>query len=89
MIDGAELDELKSRIIKLLGVRDAVLCSSGSYALELALRWCAVKPGDEVVIPAFCCSAVIPPILAVGARPVLAEVGVAITLTPFRVSDRP
>lgn len=81
VIEGAELDELRSRIIRTLGVRDAVLCSSGSYALELALRWCDVKFGDEVVIPAFCCSAVIPPILAVGARPVLADVGCDLNLT--------
>ncbi len=58
-----------------LGIVDVVLCSSGSFALELALRACGVGQGDEVVVPTFCCTTVIPPILAVGARPMLADVG--------------
>ena len=36
---------------------------------------------DEVVIPTFCCSAVVPPIVAVGALPVLADVGPELNLT--------
>jgi dTDP-4-amino-4,6-dideoxygalactose transaminase len=50
-------------------------------ALELALRSCGVGPGDEVIIPAFCCTAVVPPILALGAFPVLADVGAELNLT--------
>jgi dTDP-4-amino-4,6-dideoxygalactose transaminase len=49
--------------------------------LELALRSCGVGPGDEVIIPAFCCSAVVPPIQALGAVPVLADVGTELNLT--------
>jgi dTDP-4-amino-4,6-dideoxygalactose transaminase len=75
IVDGPDLARLKSQIIETLGVVDAVLCGSGSLALELALRACEVGKGDEVVIPTFCCSAVVPPILAVGATPVLADVG--------------
>ncbi|MGH7828739.1 MAG: DegT/DnrJ/EryC1/StrS family aminotransferase, partial [Candidatus Binatia bacterium] len=59
----------------------AVLCGSGSLALEIALRACGVRRGDEVVIPTFCCTAVIPPILAVGAIPVLADVGEELNVT--------
>jgi dTDP-4-amino-4,6-dideoxygalactose transaminase len=50
-------------------------------ALELALRSCGVQHGDEVVIPTFCCSAVVSPIVAVGAIPVLADVGQDLNLT--------
>src|SRR5688572_2824704 len=67
VIDGAELHALKTLLIKQLGVADAVLCGSGSLALEIALRACGVRPADEVVIPTFCCSAVVLPVLAVGA----------------------
>ena len=81
VVEGIDLDDLRSRIVETLGVRDAILCSSGSLALELALRWCGVGTGDEVVIPTFCCSAVVPPILAVGAQPVLADVGEELNLT--------
>ena len=75
VIIGPDLAELKSRISEELAVQDVVLCGSGSLALELALRSCDVKSGDEVVVPTFCCTSVISPILAVGAVPVLADVG--------------
>ena len=75
VIAGPDLNELKSLLTETLGVADVVLCSSGSLALELALRACVVGRGDEVVVPTFCCTTVIPPILAVGAFPVLADVG--------------
>ena len=81
IIDGSELGKLRSQVIETLGVADAVMCGSGSLALELALRTCGIRAGDEVVIPTFCCSAVVPPILAVGATPVLAEVGEELNLT--------
>jgi dTDP-4-amino-4,6-dideoxygalactose transaminase len=75
VIIGPDLAELKSRISEELAVQDAVLCGSGSLALELALRSCDVKSGHEVVVPTFCCTSVISPILALGALPVLADVG--------------
>src|SRR5262245_4506959 len=81
IINGPDLSHLREQIRERLGVADAALCGSGSLALELALRACEVGEGDEVIIPTFCCSAVVPPILAVGATPVLAEVGDELNLT--------
>ena len=81
VIVGPALAELRSRITEELDVQDAVLCGSGSLALELALRSCDVKSGDEVVVPTFCCTTIISPILAVGACPVLADVGDDLNLT--------
>ena len=81
VIVGPELAELKSRITETLGVQDAILCGSGSLALELALRSCDVKSGDEVVVPTFCCSSVIAPILAMDARPVLVDSGDDLNIT--------
>ena len=80
-IDGPELRELRFRIMDELGVGDAILCGSGSLALELALRACDVRQGDEVIIPTFCCASVVSPILAAGARPVLADIGSDLNLT--------
>jgi dTDP-4-amino-4,6-dideoxygalactose transaminase len=79
--DGPELTELKSSLTETLRVKDTLLCGSGSLALELALRACGVGKGDEVVISTFCCTAVVPPILAVGAVPVLADVGAELNIT--------
>ena len=86
IIDGPDLSALKCSLIGRLGVADAKLCGSGSLALELALRACGAQTGDEVIIPAFCCSAVIPPILALGAVPVLADIGPELNLTAETVA---
>ena len=81
VIDGRDLGALKSALLDQIGMADAVLCGSGRLALELALRACGVGNNDEVIIPSFCCSAVVAPILALGALPVLADVGAELNLT--------
>src|SRR3990172_3938560 len=81
IVEGPDVQRLQSSLMATLGVEDAVLCGSGSLALEIALRACGVGQGDEVVIPAFCCTAEVPPVLAVGAVPVLADVGAELNMT--------
>lgn len=73
--------ELRQLLIDRLGVSAALLCGSGSLALEIILAACGVSPGDEVVIPTFCCSAVVPPVENLGAIPVLADSGEELNLT--------
>jgi dTDP-4-amino-4,6-dideoxygalactose transaminase len=86
VIAGDALEMLQCLISEALGVRSVFLCGSGSLALELALSACGVQHGDEVVIPTFCCSAVVPPILAIGATPVLADVGNELNVTADTVA---
>lgn len=86
VIHGPDLAQLVSSVIRRLGVEEAIPCGSGSFALELALRACGVRPRDEVVIPTFCCTAVVPPVLAAGAIPVLADVGEDLNLTAENVA---
>ena len=81
IIDGPDLGKLKSEVSETFGVADAILCGSGSLALEIALRACDIRENDEVVIPAFCCTAVVAPILAAGSVPVFADVGEDLNLT--------
>lgn len=81
LITGTDFFELRSRILGELQVEDALLCGSGSLALELALRGCGVGRGDEVVLPTFCCAAVVLPVLAVGATAVLADIGPELNIT--------
>ena len=81
VVDGPDREALGSLVTDRIGISDAVLCGSGKLALEIALRACNVKKNDEVVIPTFCCTSVMLPILAVGARPVLADIGEDLNLT--------
>ena len=81
VIEGPDLGNLRAPVIERLCVEEAVLCGSGRLALEIALRACDVGEGDEVIIPTFCCTSVVPPILAVGACPVLADVSDELNIT--------
>jgi dTDP-4-amino-4,6-dideoxygalactose transaminase len=81
IVDGPDLSDLRALLIQELGVSNALLCNSGSLALEIALRACDLRPGDEVVIPTFCCTSVVSPIVAIGAHPVLADVGEELNIT--------
>jgi perosamine synthetase len=78
--------ELRELLVRRLGVAAALLCGSGSLALEIVLAACGIAPGDEVVIPSFCCSAVVPPIESLGAIPVLADCGEELNLTAEHVA---
>jgi dTDP-4-amino-4,6-dideoxygalactose transaminase len=80
IVAGSAIDELHRLVLRELQADQALLCGSGSLALELALRGCGVGPGDEVVLPTFCCTAVVLPVLAVGATAVLADTGPELNL---------
>jgi dTDP-4-amino-4,6-dideoxygalactose transaminase len=85
IVEGPDVQQLEQRLATLLSTPLAVACSSGRAALELALRATNVAAGDEVIVPTFCCASIIPPILAIGAVPVLADVGGGLSLTPESV----
>ncbi|MEM1538344.1 MAG: DegT/DnrJ/EryC1/StrS family aminotransferase [Candidatus Nezhaarchaeales archaeon] len=57
-----------------IGVRYAVAVSSGSAALHAALLAAGVKPGDEVIVPAFTFPATANMVLMAGAKPVFADI---------------
>lgn len=82
IVAGPNVARLEERLAARFAVPTAIACGSGRAALELALRATGVGEGDEVVVPTFCCASILPPILAVGAVPVLADVGATLTLTP-------
>lgn len=71
---GPNGEELVTRLCALHDCRHAILCSSGTAAVELALRGLKVGPGDEVVMAAYDFKGNFQNVLAVGATPVLVDV---------------
>ncbi len=71
---GSEVAGFEEDFARYVGVRHAVGVGSGLAALELALRAHDLGPGDEVITAANTFIATILAIMAVGARPVLADV---------------
>lgn len=49
---GSALDQLTAEIRSFTGC-DSLLCSSGSVAVELALRACKIQTGDEVILAGY------------------------------------
>ena len=57
-----------------LGVKHAITLANGTVALELALRAFGIGPGDDVVVPARTFIGTATAVVAVGARPLVADV---------------
>lgn len=73
-IMGPEVAELERALSELVGVPHTVSMSSGTHALELALRALEVGPGAEVITPAFSWISSAEVIGLVGAKPVFVDI---------------
>jgi len=71
---GPLVERFEEEFARVAAARHAVAVSSGTAALELMLRAAGVGPGDEVIVPAFTFIATANAVLAVGARPVFADI---------------
>src|SRR5690349_10020793 len=56
-----------------LGGAGGVAVNSGTSALHLALLAVGVQPGAEVLVPAYCCAALLNAVHLAGAQPVLVD----------------
>jgi UDP-2-acetamido-2-deoxy-ribo-hexuluronate aminotransferase len=88
-IMGPEVAELEAELGRRGGARNAIACSSGTMALQLALMALGVRPGHEVILPSFTFAAPLEAVLIVGARPVLVDVDPhTYTIDPGAVRDQ-
>ncbi len=73
-IGGSEVAGLEQEIAGVCGAAHGVGCGSGSEAILLAMMAIGVKPGDEVVCPAFTFFATAGSIARLGGVPVFADI---------------
>lgn len=73
-IGGSWLERFEGDFAQYCGSRYAVGVSSGSAALELALRASGIGPGDEVLVPVLTFIATAASVTAVGATPIFVDV---------------
>jgi perosamine synthetase len=71
---GGNGERLERRLQTYHGIEHAILCGSGTYAIELALRALKVGAGDEVILAGYDYPGNFLCIHAVGAHPVLVDI---------------
>jgi len=71
---GPKVKALETELAKYVGVRNAVAVSTGTAALDVALRAIGIGPGDEVIVPCLTYIATVNAVRYQGATPVLADV---------------
>ncbi len=74
LYDGPHSRALSERLATDHASEHVVLCSSGTVAVELALRGVPVGDGDEVILAGYDFSGNVQNILALGAKPVVVDI---------------
>ena len=73
-INGSKCGVFAENLAAYLGAGKAITCANGTDALQIALMALGLKPGDEVIVPAFTYVATAEVIALLGLVPVLVDV---------------
>ena len=79
---GPHTKPLEDRIRETLHAEYVLSFNSGRSAIEVALRALDLSPGDEVIVPSFCCLRAVLPITRSGCVPVFADVDDTLNIDP-------
>ena len=87
-VGGAEVAEFEQAFASYLGVAGCVGVANGTDAIELALRVLDLRPGDEVIVPAYTFIATAGAVGLLGGHAVFVDVEPrTLNLDPARVED--
>ena len=73
-INGQAVKDFAANLEKYLGVKHVIPCGNGTDALQIAMMALKLKPGDEVIVPAFTYVATAEVIGLLGLTPVMVDV---------------
>lgn len=73
-IKGPYVSSFENNLQSYLGVKHAIGCANGTDALQVAMMALDLKPGDEVIVPAFTYVATAEVIALLGLTPVMVDV---------------
>lgn len=75
LVHGLASEQFEKALSEYLGIEHALLVSSGTAALHLALLAIDLGPGDAVIVPDFTFPATVNAVRLTGATPVIVDVG--------------
>lgn len=84
---GPELERFEAAFAEFCGTEHGVGVSSGTAALELALRGLGIGPGDEVIVPTYSFIATAEAVSTIGATPVIVDVDEATALITAEIVE--
>ncbi|MEA2076426.1 MAG: DegT/DnrJ/EryC1/StrS family aminotransferase [Candidatus Marinimicrobia bacterium] len=88
-INGPDIAALEKELEEFSGASHTIACSSGSDAISLGLSALDIKPGDEVICPAFTFISTGTMISILGAVPVFVDVDpVTFNLDPDKIKEK-
>ncbi|MEZ7883837.1 MAG: DegT/DnrJ/EryC1/StrS family aminotransferase [Bacteroidales bacterium] len=73
-INGGEVGQFEANLASYLNANHVIGCANGTDALQIAMMALELKPGDEVIVPAFTYVATAEVIALLGLTPVLVDV---------------
>ena len=85
---GRRVQQFEEAVAAYVGRAGGVAVSSGTAALILSMKALGVHAGDEVILPTYVCRSVAEAVWAVGATPVLCDVGDQWLMSPETVAPK-
>ncbi len=73
-IKGPQVKQFETELAAYLNVKNVIACANGTDALQIAMMTLDLKPGDEVILPAFTYVATAEVIALLGLVPVMVDV---------------
>lgn len=75
-INGPQVHLFKNNLEKYLDVKKVIPCANGTDALQIAMMALGLKPGDEVIVPAFTYVSTAEVIALLNLKPVMVDVDI-------------
>ena len=73
-IKGAEVGTFEAELAHYVNAKYCISCGNGTDAITLALMAVGLRPGDEVIVPAFSFAAAAEAVALLGGKPVFADI---------------
>jgi len=80
--------KLEEEFATIVGVKHCLALNGGTGAIMASLAALDIKPGAEIIMPGYTYIATMSAVIAVGGKPVLAEIDESLTLDPADVENK-
>ena len=84
---GNHCKAFEKEFAQFIGVKHAVLTSSGTSAIFLCLKALGVGPGDGILVPSLTAFPTVEPVFHVGATPIFIDIDETFTMDPKHIED--